>query len=269
MLKWIGRVLLGLLIIVVVVIVGVVGFVAYDMNLAPTSASLTNTIIDANGTPINAYIAAPEGEGPFPAVLLIHEWWGLRPDIIEKADRIAEQGYVVMAVDAYRGQTTGAVPTALYMAITYPQETIDADMDAFFAHLQSLDTVDAERIAVMGYCFGGRQATRFAVEHAPDVAALLTYYGGGQLSTEAELAPLSEHDVAVLGVFGETDAQIPLEEVAQFEDALAELDVPHTVTVYPDVGHAFVKDLDSPGASRDAWEQGLAFLDEQLTPSAG
>lgn len=266
LIKWITRILLGLVAIIALIIVGIAGFIAYDLNMSAGSTELTNLTIDVPSLdiPLNAYLAEPEDDGIYPAVLLIHEWWGLRPDIIDKADRLAAEGYVVLAVDAYRGFATDAVPTALYQAIRHPQEHIDADMDAFHQYLVQLDSVDANRVAVMGFCFGGRQSVQFGVRNPDKVNAVLTYYGGNQISDSEGLAPLGEYEVAVLGIFGETDRSIPMETVQQFESSLQTLAVPHTVTVYPDVGHAFVKDIDTAGASQDAWQEGLTFLETHL-----
>jgi carboxymethylenebutenolidase len=253
--------------VVLLLVIGVVGWALYDINAGLAATDLTNTTVNGpDGLTLNAYLAEPEGEGPFPAVLMIHEWWGIREEITVKADALAEAGYVVLAVDAYRGRVATGVPGALLNTLNYPQDRIDADLAAFHAHLTGLPNVDPDAVAVMGFCFGGRQSVLFAVNNPGNVAAVLTYYGGGQPSTTDELAPLAGEDVNVLGVFGAEDATIPLEAVDQFEASLNELGVPVEVTVYDGVGHAFVKELEGDSASAQAWQQGLAFLAETLTP---
>jgi carboxymethylenebutenolidase len=195
---------------------------------------------------------------------MIHEWWGLREDILEKADDLAGRGYVVLAVDAFRGQVASSVPGAIYMNLTYPQSTIDSDLDASFDYLVSLDNVDAERVAVMGFCFGGRQSMLFGIRRPDELKAILTYYGGSQPITEDELRPLASSDVAVLGIFGQLDETIPIEEVSELGKSLQTLDVPVEITIYEAVGHAFVKDIENPGASRDAWRAGVRFLNQNV-----
>jgi carboxymethylenebutenolidase len=247
-----------------VIVLGLLGYALYDINAGTSATELTNIAIEAEDGTLNAYLAEPAGDGPFPAVLLIHEWWGLRPDIITKADTLAEAGYVVLAVDAYRGRVATSIPGAIINTLNYPQDRIDADMRVFHNHLSQLDQVAADQIAVMGFCFGGRQSVLFAVNNPAAIRAVLTYYGGGQPNTETDLQPLADTDIRVLGVFGEQDESIPLADVEQFERALDALNVPVAIEIYAGVGHAFVKDLTGDSTSAQAWQRGLAFLDETL-----
>jgi carboxymethylenebutenolidase len=255
--------------LLLVLVVGVVGYALYDINAGLSATDLTNITVEGPETTLNAYLAQPDGDGPFPGVLMIHEWWGIREDMVKKADALAAEGFVVLAVDAYRGRVATGVPGALYNTITYPQERIDADMTAFHAYLAGLDNVNAERIGVMGYCFGGRQTMLFSVQQPDAVRAALTYYGGGQPNTVELLQSLTEGDIAVLGVFGAEDGMISLDEVAQFEASLAELDINHTVTVYDGVGHAFVTELEGDSASAQAWAEGVDFLKTHLAATSG
>lgn len=258
--KWFLRILGGIVGLLVLVVVGALGYAWYDINMGANASELTNVSIEVDDLTLNAYLAQPEGDGTFPAVLMIHEWWGLRPDMIEKADALAAEGYVVLAVDSYRGIVATSVPGALLHNITYDQTLIDADMVAFYDYLVGLDNVDNEQVAVMGYCFGGRQSIQFGVLNPEKVTAILTYYGGSQINDVEGLAPLADTGVSVLGIFGEEDMSIPLEDVETFRASLEELGITHEITVYPEVGHAFVKDIVSEGASRDAWLEGLDFL---------
>jgi carboxymethylenebutenolidase len=262
------RVLSIIGIILLLLIAGVAGYAVYDINAGLSATDLTNITIEADDTTLYAYLAQPEGEGPFPGVLMIHEWWGIREDIVKKADKLAAEGYVVLAVDAYRGRVATGIPGALYNTITYPQVQINADMAAFYAHLASLDNVDAARVGVMGYCFGGRQTMIFATQQPGAVQVALTYYGGGQPNTVEELQPLAEGNITVLGVFGAEDGMIPLAEVDTLEASLAELGITHEITVYDGVGHAFVTELAGDSASAQAWAQGVDFLNTHLATTA-
>ncbi|MFZ4814668.1 MAG: dienelactone hydrolase family protein [Phototrophicaceae bacterium] len=257
--------ILGIILAVLAVaIAGLVGWVAFEVNSGAAASDLTNITIPAGDQTLYAYLAQPEGEGTFPAVLMVHEWWGLRPDMLEKADRLAEQGYVVLAVDAYRNFATDAFPAALYQAINYPQANIDADMRAFYDYLVTLPNVDVNRIGVMGFCFGGRQSVQFAAQNPGAVQAVLTYYGGSQIRDVEGLRPLTANNPSVLAIFGAEDDSIPVEDRDAFTSALATLGVPYESEVYAGVGHAFVKDLDAPGASSEAWVRGVDFLGRVL-----
>lgn len=252
--------------VVLVAILGLVGYVAYDLNAGEQASDFTNTRFSANGVELNAYVAQPSEAGQYPAVLMIHEWWGFRPDILTKADALAEQGYVVLAVDAFRNRSMSGVPSALFNTITYPEAQIHADLDASLDYLIGLEKVDAQRVAVIGFCFGGRETVGVGVRNAEQVHAILTFYGSGQINTSEGLAPLGEHDVAVLGVFGAEDDLIPMEEVETFKTSLNTLNLAHQVTVYEGVGHAFVQDLTAAGPSSEAWQEAVAFLGEHLQP---
>lgn len=266
--KWIIRIILGLLGLAALAVIAVVGLIAYDSLFpAQTAADFTNvTYSGPNGITLSGYLAQPSGgqAEPGPAVLLVHEFYGLNGSIVEKADRLADQGYTVLAPDAYRGQTTRLVPRAIWLVLSTPQEQINADLDAAYAYLQGLPGVDPARSGGVGFCFGGSQIMRLGVRQ-PELAATVIFYGSGLITDPQDLGALGQNG-PVLGIFGEEDASIPLDEVQAFQDALASRQVPHEVTVYPGVGHAFVSSeaLDEPGPAQQAWEQMLAFLDTTL-----
>jgi carboxymethylenebutenolidase len=146
---------------------------AQDRSVAEL-ANIQYTALD--GTKLYAYLAKPEGFGPHPAVLLIHEWWGLNEDIISKADALAAQGYVVLAADAWRGVNTHSFPHAIWLVTTTPQERVSSDLEASLKYLTVLGDVDPKRLAVMGFCYGGGQSLRFGTRH-PELAATILFYG--------------------------------------------------------------------------------------------
>ena len=115
------------------------------------------------------YLALPEGEGTFPAVLMVHEWWGLNEEITHMADRLAEEGYIVLAMDTYRGQVTSQVPRAIFLRVTMPEAQIDQDMQSAYEYLISLPQVDAERIGGIGFCYGGGVILRHATQNRIDM----------------------------------------------------------------------------------------------------
>ena len=265
-LKIIGRALLGLLGLVALAAAAITLLIVIDAQSGVQAADFTNTTFQAaDGSTIDAYLAMPEGEGPFPGVLMVHEWWGMNAEITELAERMAAQGYVVLAPDTYRGKTTQQVPRALFLRLTTDDARVDQDMQAAYEHLASLPEVDADRIGVLGFCYGGGVALRHAIEN-PAIAATINLYGDTP-SDPAAFGALLEPDAGpILSIFGAEDNMIPQEEVTAYQRALDEAGIDSTVTVYPGVGHAFVQPdvIDDAGSPHDAWQDMLAFLDAQL-----
>jgi carboxymethylenebutenolidase len=216
------------------------------------------------GVTLEGYLAVPEGRGPFPAVLMIHEWWGLNQDTALLADALSEEGYVVLAADAFRGSVADNAGDAMSQVRQTPQEQIAADLDAALEFLRGHNKVDAQRVAPLGFCFGGTQAMYMGTRR-PDLAAVVIFYGGGPI-TEAERLGSMKQAGPVLGIYGEEDGNIPVDQVRAFERAMDSRGVENTVLVYPGVGHAFVKSgtYDRGGTAEEAWSEMLAFLDRTL-----
>ena len=222
------------------------------------------TYAGPDGVELLGYLATPAGRGPHPAVLMIHEWWGLNEDITILADALAAEGFVVLAADAYRGELATTVPQALSLTRSIPVQQVRADLDAALRFLKEHDAVDPRRIGSMGFCFGGRESMHLGIR-AEGLAAVVTLYGSGLVTDPAELGNLAENG-PVLGIFGEEDNSIPLREVEAFGEALETIGVEHTITVYPEVGHAFVKSSTyrDDGAAGRAWEELVAFFRAEL-----
>ena len=228
-------------------------------------AAETNVTYPAlDGVELQGYLAVPEGAGPHPAVIMVHEWWGLNRDIRLLADALAEEGFVVLAPDLLRGSLAKRVPGAILQMQRIPQEQMRADLDAAFDFISAHDQVDAKRIASTGFCFGGTQSMHLGTRN-PDLAAVVTYYGSSPIQEPEELGVMDQN-APVLGVFGEEDNQIPLDEVEGFEAALEARGIEHTITVYPDVGHAFIdaENYSDGGTPGEAWDQMVAFLSDAL-----
>ncbi len=217
-----------------------------------------------DGARLHGYLATPDGTGPFPAVLMIHEWWGLNRDTARLADALAAEGYVVLAPDTFRGSVATTAQEAIAQLQATPQEQIAADVDAALAYLRGLGSVDAERVASMGFCFGGTQSM-FLGTRARGLAAVVTFYGSGPIQSPDALGRMADN-APVLGIFGREESNISVSEVNGFEAALNAAGVENTITIYDGVGHAFVKSTtyDQGGAATDAWNQLLAFLASEL-----
>ena len=264
------RTLLGIVVLIAASVLVMAGIILYDSAFpAQLVTDLTNvTYSGPNGVTLHGYLARPTGNGPHPAVLMIHEFYGLNRDVIKKANLLADQGYVVLAADSYRGQTTALIPRAIFLTVTTPQDRIASDLDAAFRYLSTVQGVDALRVGAVGFCFGGTQVMKMGTRNG-DLAAAVIFYGSGPITDPAALGVMGRRG-PVLGIYGEQDQSIPLAEVRGFELAMQARGVPHRVTVYPGVGHAFVTSasLAQPGAAQQAWGEMLAFLAQNLKGQA-
>jgi carboxymethylenebutenolidase len=265
---WLKRIVLALLALFLLLIALFAGAIIFDSLFGSDTADVANIEYEnIDGQKLYGYLATPQGPGPHPAVLLIHEWWGLNEGITLLADALAKEGYVVFAPDAYRGNVTAAFPRALWLRITTPQEQVETDVDSGLAYLRSLDSVDTQRVASMGFCFGGGHSLQLGLRQSENLALTIMYYGA--VVTEPDLLrPLTEAQ-PILGIFAEEDNTIFPAEVLEFEAALNSLDIENEITIYPGVGHAFLNEenYNQPGPAREAWQQTLAFLEKNLMAS--
>lgn len=259
------RIVSGVAIAIAVILALLFGSIAIDALVGANRLDpLTNTVIPgADGRAVRAYVARPATPGPHPTVIMIHEWWGLREEIVGKADALAAEGYLVVAPDVFRGSTTNWIPRAIFQVATTPAAQVDADLDTVYAWLADQPEVAIDRVAIMGFCFGGGTALRYSL-HNPAMAATAVFYG----STIADVERLRMLNGPVLGIFGGADTMIPLTEVRQFEQALDQAGVAHQISVYEGQPHAFVTSIEAiraGGAPQQAWDELRAFLRTNLT----
>jgi carboxymethylenebutenolidase len=265
---WLKRIVLGTVAIVAALMLIVGGVMVYDLNAGPQTADNSNSrYTGADGIERLGYLAAPEGNGPFPAVLLLHEWWGLNAEMTVLADALATEGYVVFAPDVYRGRLATTVPGALYLRLGTPEAQVSGDVDAALAYLRGLENVDAGRVASLGFCFGGANGMQLALRQPQNLAGTIIYYGAVETEVEAVRPLVNQHPI--LGIFGEADNSIPVTNVRAFEAALNSLNISNEIVIYPGEGHAFLNEhnYNQPGtAAADAWQRTLNFLAENLRP---
>jgi carboxymethylenebutenolidase len=261
-LSWVGGALVALIVLAALSIPadGLLGSGRID-------AVANVRIANAAGPEVRAVVARPSTPGPHPAVIMIHEWWGLNPAIAGMAEALAAEGYVVVAPDVFRGSTTGWIPRAIYQVSATPADQINADLDAVYTWLAQQPDVLPGKIGIVGFCFGGRTSLRYSLHNPSGIAATGIFYGMAT-SDPAELRALRG---PVLGVFGGADASIPIDDVRALEQGLLQAGVESTVTVYADQPHAFVSDaaaISRPGAAQDAWRQLVGFLGKNLQGAA-
>jgi carboxymethylenebutenolidase len=224
---------------------GASGYLAYADTTNATSAS-----------------GQQQQQQKLPAVVMIHEWWGLNDNIKDMADELASEGYVVLAADLYNGEVATTPDKAMQLVGTVrenPEQAI-SNLQSAVQYLASLPNVNSSRIASLGWCFGGGQSLQLALNSEQNpLAATVIYYGNLVNDTNE----LSKINWPVLGIFGDQDQSIPVESVNAFEQALNETGITNEIYIYPGVGHAFANpsgDNYAPAETVDAWEKTLAFL---------
>ena len=208
----------------------------------------------------DGFLAKPNVEGQYPAIVMIHEWWGLNDNIKQMAKKLASHGYVVLAVDLYEGQVGTTAEEARQLRTSFEQSQLTENMNSAVSYLKEHHFPSS--IGSIGWCFGGGQSLNLALNNE-DMDATVIYYG--QVVTDTE--ELSKLSWPVLGIFAELDNGIPPETVHEFEMSLDENGIENDIIIYPGVNHAFANpsgDRYAPDESKDAWQKTLKFFKNNL-----
>src|SRR5947207_3795887 len=132
---------------------------------------------------VQGILYTPSGKGPFPAVIVIHEWWGLNDWVKEQASKVVDQGYAALAVDLYRGKVATTPDMAHEIMRGVPEDRAKRDLHAAFAYLQSQSNIKKDRIGSIGWCMGGGYSLDVALQEPTLAAAVINY---GHLATDAD-----------------------------------------------------------------------------------
>jgi carboxymethylenebutenolidase len=292
------------IIILLIISVSLLGWINYanaqastanQSNTQSNNTSISSDFVSPNGTlslsnntfplqreevnyydNVSGYLVFPENNSTtdsstdhtkLPAVVMIHEWWGLNDNIKNMADELAKEGYVVLAVDLYNGHVATSPDQAMKLVNLARENQNESlsNLKGAVSYLKSLDNVNASKIAAFGWCFGGGQALQLALNSNIDspLAATILYYGN--LVTDQE--QLSKITGPVLGIFGGQDQSIPTTDVQKFEDALNANNITNEIYVYEGVGHAFANPTGAsfaPDELKDAWHKTLEFLNKKI-----
>jgi carboxymethylenebutenolidase len=212
---------------------------------------------------LTGYLAVPEGKGPFPGLVVIHEWWGLNDQVKATAADLARAGYAVLAVDLYRGTVTTNPEEAKGLAMGLDRSRGISDLEEAFQFLSGRPYVRKGKVGSIGWCMGGGYSLGLALSE-PDLAACVVYYG----SLENDTEKLSRIKGPVLGFFGQDDASIPVTAVKEFQAAMKQAGRSVDVHIYPGAGHAFANptrtDAYRPQATKDSWEKMMTFFSSAL-----
>ena len=212
---------------------------------------------------VQALLYTPPGKGPFAAVIVIHEWWGLNDWVKEQASKLSEQGYAALAVDLYRGKVATTPDMAHELMRGVPEDRAKRDLHAAFEFLQAQPNVRKDRIGAIGWCMGGGYSLDVALQEPTLAADVINY---GHLATDPEA--LKKINVPILGLFGGKDQGITPDDVHKFEAAMKQLGKKVDIKIYDDAGHAFENPNNKAGYraedAADAWKRTVAFLAENL-----
>ena len=212
---------------------------------------------------VNALLYTPPGKGPFPAIVVIHEWWGLNDWVKEEASKLADQGYVALAIDLYRGKVATTPDEAHEIMRGVPQDRATRDLLAASSYLRLQKNVDPSRVGSIGWCMGGGYSLDLALNDPKLKVAIINY---GHLATDD--ASLKKINAAILGVFGGQDKGIPVADVNKFESQLKALGKTAEIHIFPDAGHAFENPNNKQGYRAEdaaqAWKFTVDFLTKYL-----
>lgn len=214
---------------------------------------------------VHALLYLPAGSGAHPALIVIHEWWGLNDWIKQQAQHFAGQGYVALAVDLYRGKVATDQETAHELMRGLPQDRGLRDLTSAARYLAQRKDVDPRRIGAIGWCMGGGYAAQLAVAD-PNLQAVVINYG----SLPTDKSALEQIHAAVLGNFGALDRGITPDDVHAFQSAMQSLGKTVDLKEYSDAGHAFENPSNAggyrPADAKDAEQRYDQFLASHLQP---
>ncbi|MBX3263601.1 MAG: dienelactone hydrolase family protein [Labilithrix sp.] len=217
-----------------------------------------------------AYRAVPDGKGPFPLVLVVHEIFGVHEHIKDVCRRLAKAGYMAIAPELFARQgdvsKLQGFEEILKVVSKVPDAQVMSDLDAAVAWAKKTGKVDGDRVAITGFCWGGRIVWLYAARSGVKTGA--AWYGrlshavnANQTKTPLDVGATLK--VPVLGLYGGQDSGIPVSHVELMRRELASGKSGSEIVVYPDAGHAFYADYRpsyAKAAADDAWTKMLAWL---------
>jgi len=216
----------------------------------------------SNGAKAQGYLAIPASGGG-PGVIVIQEWWGLVAHIKAVADRFAAAGFVALAPDLYRGESTQKPDDAGRLMMALDIDRAARDLEGAVAYLLSRPGVAPRKVGVVGFCMGGQLALATACRSA-SVGACVDFYGVHP-NVKLDFAKLG---APVLGLFAERDAFVTPEVARKLERDVRAAGKNIDVHVYPGADHAFFNDtrpdVYNREAATDAWNRTTQFFRRHL-----
>lgn len=222
--------------------------------------------LPVNGRQTRGYLAKPDGNGPWPGVVVIQEWWGLNDNIRNITDRLAREGFVALAPDLYYGETAAEPDDARKLAMAMEWDDALVVIQSAIDYLIGLPAVQPKKIGVIGFCMGGGLAWHGSAK-LKNIGAAVPCYGGGPEMTSDEVARIS---APVLAIFGELDKGVSPEVAQRRANMMDAAGIRHETIIYPEAQHAFMNDdrpAYNPAAAEAAWQRISAFFHESLVAS--
>jgi len=221
--------------------------------------------IRRGGDSLRAYVAYPERKDKAPAVIVIHEIFGLTPWETTVADQLAAKGYVAILPDLLSskyGVTPASPDSGRKLVAQLEPERVTADLDATFGHVNGLPAVKKGQVATIGFCWGGGQSFAYAVAQ-PELNAAVVYYG-----TNPQAGDVEKVKAAVMGNYGGNDQRVNA-TVPAAQDAAKKAGKTYEVHTYEGAGHGFLRQQDGQSganltAARQAWPMTIAFFRTNL-----
>jgi carboxymethylenebutenolidase len=215
-------------------------------------------------TPV-AYLVRPDDDRIYPGIVLIQEWWGIEPHIMDLAERMAREGFVVMVPDLYHGKVSNEPDDAqkMVMLLRTNLDRAIGEINLALEYLRNNPGVQPKKLGLMGFCVGGFLTFKTAEQYA-HLGAISPWYGGGYNPTPEEVAKIN---APVLAIYGELDRGIPVESVKKVEKQFADAGKPAEFRIYPNAGHAFLNPTHGAyvdGPAQDAWARVIAFFKKNL-----
>jgi carboxymethylenebutenolidase len=242
---------------------GFIGIFAADAIFGPKASSVSNVSYPAaDGSTLLAYINIQPGMEIRPGIIMAPDFWGLDLQITRLANLLADEGYVVIAPDLYRGSATAMLPRARLLGLLVPGDRIMNDMQSAYDYLLTVDTVDPNAIGIIGLGYGGGAALRYAAQN-PNVTAVVDAYGE-VLNGPDELGDLRG---PVMGLFASRDSLVHPTQVDHFRVLLNDAGIENEITVYDKLSTGFFHfpEITVIGSAvHVAWREVVAFFDTNL-----
>jgi carboxymethylenebutenolidase len=217
---------------------------------------------------VHGIVYTPAGKGPFPGIVVIHEWWGLNDWVKEQASKLSDQGYVTLAIDLYRGKVATTPNEAHEFMGGVPPDRANRDLEAAFNFLQSQSNVKKDRIGAIGWCMGGGYSLGLALQEPRLAADVINYGVYDYASLAKDQAAIKKINAPIVGFFGAQDRGIPTDDLRKFWEQMKSQKKVAVFSIYPDAGHAFEnpnnKDGYRPKDAEDAWKKTVAFFEATL-----
>jgi carboxymethylenebutenolidase len=224
---------------------------------------MPNVEFESNGGTAPGYLAVPDSGGGL-GVVVLQEWWGLDGHIRSVCDRLAGEGFLALAPDLYRGETTDQPDQAQQMMMALDMEQAEKHMRGAVDYVASHEGFDGEGVGTVGFCLGGGLSV-WAASANPKVAATVTYY---------YVMPHGKPDFSkisgpVLGHFGEEDEFVSVDGAKALESQMRDAGVDVHFEFYPGAGHAFFNDTNRLGTYNKrmaelSWQRTTDFFNENL-----